>query len=66
VKNNPSAIQTLRIARLVHDQVRELGDGEHEDEVEVELDPRDALALVVRQPRCPRPRSRPASCDVPS
>ena len=52
--------------RLGHDQVRELGDGEHDDEVEVQLDPGHALALVVHQPRGPRPRSRPASADVPS
>jgi hypothetical protein len=52
--------------RLGHDQVSELGDGEHEDEVEVQLDPGDALALVVHQPRWPRPRSRPARAEVPS
>jgi hypothetical protein len=51
---------------LGDDEVRELGDREHEDEVEVQLDPRDALALAVHQPRCPRPRSRPARVETPS
>ena len=58
------AVSQLR--GLGHDQVRELGDGEHEDEVEVQLDPGDALALFVHQPRWPRPRSRPARAEVPS
>ena len=45
-RTGPSAIHTLCISGLGHDQVRELPDREHEDEVEVQLDPRDALALL--------------------
>ena len=51
---------------LGHDQVGELADGEHEHEVEVQLDPGDPLAVLAHHARWPRPRSSPASSDVPS